>query len=113
MKLFTAFFVGMVFSLCTAAAFAAETSTTAYSVSGDDDNVERVDINVAEAEELAATIKGVGLIRSQRIIAWREEHGRFQSVDDLTNVRGIGMKIVDNNRHLLTVAPLQPPLQSQ
>lgn len=65
---------------------------------------EALDINQAGAEELAATIDGVGTVKAAAIIEHREKHGDFQSVDDLQAVDGIGPKTVEKNRDALTVA---------
>ena len=43
-------------------------------------------------------LPGIGEKRAQDIIAWREEHGPFQTVDELTNVSGIGPVILENLR---------------
>lgn len=64
---------------------------------------EIVDINTADAQTLDKNIIGVGLKRAQAIVAFREEHGPFQTVDDLTKVKGIGPKMVEKNRANLTV----------
>jgi competence protein ComEA len=62
-----------------------------------------VDINTADAAALAEVIKGVGPAKAQAIVAYREKHGPFKSVDDLTLVSGIGTKTIENNRDNLTV----------
>jgi len=41
-----------------------------------------IDLNEANREELRA-IDGIGEARADAIVAWRERHGRFASVDDL------------------------------
>lgn len=63
---------------------------------------ERVNINTASMGELA-TLKGVGAKTAQAIVDYRESVGRFESVDDLTKVKGIGEKTLEKNRHRLTV----------
>jgi competence protein ComEA len=65
---------------------------------------EVVDINTADAVALDENISGVGLKLAEAIIAFREEHGPFQTVDDLTRVKGIGLKMVEKNRANLTVS---------
>jgi len=52
-----------------------------------------LDINTASAEELTK-VKGIGEKKAERIISYREEHGKFDNVDALKNVKGIGEKIV-------------------
>ncbi len=49
----------------------------------------RVDLNAADASGLEQ-LSGIGPVLAERIIAWREEHGRFTSVDQLREVSGIG-----------------------
>ena len=51
-----------------------------------------VDINTADASELASGIKGVGEKRAMAIVEYRESHGPFQSVDELMKVKGVGQK---------------------
>ena len=62
-----------------------------------------IDINTASAEVLAETIDGVGLKRARAIVQYRDRHGAFSSVDQLSEVRGIGAKTVERNRDRLTV----------
>lgn len=58
----------------------------------------QVDVNTATAEQLAETLVGVGAAKAEAIVAYREENGPFRHIDELVNVRGIGMATVDNNR---------------
>ena len=55
---------------------------------------ELLNINTATAEELQ-TLPGIGPSMSQRIIQHRKEHGNFTSVDELTEVKGIGEKTLE------------------
>ncbi len=64
---------------------------------------EVVNINSADAQTMAKHIQGVGLKRAQAIVKFREEHGPFKSVDELTQVKGIGLKLVEQNRENLRV----------
>lgn len=64
---------------------------------------EVVDINTADARALAEAIEGVGERKAAAIVADRERHGPFRSVDDLARVSGIGPRTVDQNRARLTV----------
>lgn len=61
-----------------------------------------IDLNTAGTEELK-TLSGVGDVLAERIVAYREENGPFQRVEELTKVRGIGMKILEDNIERLTV----------
>jgi competence protein ComEA len=61
-----------------------------------------VDLNAATEEGLD-TLPGVGPVLAQRIVAWRTEHGRFTSVDELAEVPGIGPKLLERLRPLVRV----------
>ena len=54
---------------------------------------EVIDLNTADVYELQR-LPGIGEKRAQAIVAYREEHGPFQSVEDLTRVSGIGEGIL-------------------
>jgi competence protein ComEA len=57
-----------------------------------------VNINHADAEELATLLQGVGLKKAQSIVDYRTEHGPFSTPDDLANVSGIGAATIEKNR---------------
>ena len=48
-----------------------------------------VNVNTAATEELQ-TLRGVGPAIAARILDYRKEHGRFDKIEDLAKVRGIG-----------------------
>jgi competence protein ComEA len=50
-----------------------------------------VNLNTATAEQLD-TLDGVGPSTAQKILAFRQQHGGFASIDDLTQIPGIGPK---------------------
>lgn len=52
-----------------------------------------ININTATVDELKE-LPGIGDVISARIVAYREEHGFFSSVEELDKVRGIGPKTV-------------------
>jgi len=62
-----------------------------------------VDINRANAEELANALQGVGDARAEAIVEYRSQHGPFGSIDELVQVQGIGSGIIDINRDVLRV----------
>ena len=61
-----------------------------------------VDLNDATATELVA-LPGIGPAMAGRILAYRKEHGRFASVDDLDRIRGIGPATLRRLRPLVHV----------
>ncbi len=58
----------------------------------------QVDINTADAETISAELNGIGLSKAKAIVEYREKHGPFRSVEDLSLVKGIGEKTVEKNR---------------
>jgi len=62
----------------------------------------RVNLNTADAAALD-TLPGVGPATAAKILAWRERHGRFESIEDLLDVGGIGEAKLDALRDLVTV----------
>jgi len=62
-----------------------------------------VDINTADAQTIANELPGIGAVKAAAIVEHRKKHGRFTSVDDLKNVKGIGDKTVDKVRSLVNL----------
>lgn len=62
----------------------------------------RIDLNTATAEQLQ-TINGIGPVTADRILAHRRSIGRFTSVDQLLDVKGIGSKTLEKIRGQVTV----------
>ncbi|UJP10880.1 ComEA family DNA-binding protein [Microbacterium sp. KUDC0406] len=61
-----------------------------------------VDLNSADQTALE-TLPRIGPALAQRIISWRDDNGRFRSVDDLLAVPGIGEKLLAGLRDLVRV----------
>lgn len=61
-----------------------------------------LDLNSATQAQLDA-LPGIGPVLAERIVAWRTEHGRFTSVDELGEVSGIGAKAMERLRPLVRV----------
>ena len=64
---------------------------------------EKVNINTASAEQIASAMSGVGESKAQAIVEYREQHGKFKSIEDLEYVDGIGEKTVEKNKHKLAM----------
>jgi len=54
-----------------------------------------IDVNKASKSDFMQ-IKGIGAKKAQSIIDYRKKHGKFKSISDLKNVKGIGSAIVKN-----------------
>jgi competence protein ComEA len=63
-----------------------------------------IDINRASQEELTS-LKGIGPALAKSILEHRQKNGRFRSVEDLLQVRGIGVKKLEGFRDNVTVGP--------
>ncbi len=63
--------------------------------------VQPVNVNSASAEEIAEALKGVGMSKAAAIVSYRSENGQFKHVDELVNVKGIGIRTVDINREYI------------
>ncbi len=68
---------------------------------------ERIDVNRADAAELTR-LPHVGPALAQRIVAWRDAHGGFQSLAALDSVPGIGAKLLETLRPCVTFSGQVP-----
>ena len=75
------------------------------------ESCERIDINVATKEDLIS-LPGIGPTRATTIVSYRDKNGRFPTVDNLTDVPGIGNVTLEKLRPFLIagadVAPTAP-----
>ena len=62
----------------------------------------KININTASIEELTQLHK-IGPKTAERIVAYRNAHGPFKTVDDLKNVKGVGDRIMELNKNRITV----------
>ncbi|MDX2465648.1 MAG: helix-hairpin-helix domain-containing protein [Porticoccus sp.] len=60
--------------------------------------ISSVNINTANAEQLAGGLKGVGMTRAQSIVEYRATNGAFTSPEQLLSVKGVGEKVLEKNR---------------
>ena len=65
---------------------------------------EPVNVNTASAEEIAANLTGIGPSKARLIVEYREANGSFMHADELVNVKGIGIKTVDQNRGMILLS---------
>lgn len=61
-----------------------------------------LDLNSADVTALDA-LPGIGPVLAERIVAWRERHGRFTAVAELTEVTGIGPSLLAGVQDLVRV----------
>ncbi len=61
-----------------------------------------ININTAD-QELLCQLPGIGPKTAQRIIEYRQTHGKFKSIEEIMNVRGIGPKKFEQIKNLITV----------
>lgn len=62
----------------------------------------KVNINTAGVEKLM-TLTGIGEVMAQKIVNYREENGKFQKIEDLKNVSGIGESKFNNIKDKITI----------
>ena len=63
----------------------------------------RLDLNRASAGELES-LPGIGTVLAQRVVAFRESVGRFQKIEDLRGVKGIGAKKFERLKSFVKVS---------
>ena len=64
---------------------------------------EKVNINTANAEQIASALNGVGDNKAKAIVEYRSSHGKFKSIESLENVDGIGEKTVASNKDKISL----------
>ena len=62
-----------------------------------------VNINTASAEEMAESLKGIGIKTAQAIVAYRNDKGFFKSPESITAVKGIGDFTFEVNKEAIMV----------
>jgi competence protein ComEA len=64
-----------------------------------------VDLNSADAETLARELDGIGPAKARAIVEYRDKNGKFKSVDEILNVKGIGPQVFEQNKANLKLQP--------
>ena len=65
---------------------------------------EVMNLNTASAADLTR-LPGIGTVKAEAIVAWRQEHGGFSAVEELLEVKGIGEATLEGLRPYVTAAP--------
>jgi competence protein ComEA len=68
----------------------------------------QVDINSADAVTLARELADVGLVKAEAIVAYRVAHGPFTTFEDLAKVKGIGPRVIEENRERIVFGKARP-----
>ena len=63
-----------------------------------------ISLNSATQQELQERLPGIGEKLAQRIVEYREQHGGFQSLEELKNVEGIGDKMLEKIKPYLSLS---------
>lgn len=64
---------------------------------------DKVNLNTATAEQLQKGLVGIGAKKAQAIVEYREQHGAFTAIEQLTEVKGIGAAILEKNKERMTI----------
>lgn len=72
------------------------------SVSGEKSSPGHISLNQATTEQLDS-LPGIGPTLAERIVQWRQTNGGFASVDQLNDVAGIGDKLFNGVKELITL----------
>lgn len=62
-----------------------------------------VNVNTADAKTIAEELKGIGQVKAERIVAYRETNGRIESAEELVAIKGVGKKSLEANREFILV----------
>lgn len=62
-----------------------------------EENLAKINLNTADSNMLTGAIKGIGKNRAEAIVNYRQTHGAFKSVEELSRVKGISQSFVNHN----------------
>lgn len=70
-------------------------------------HAELVNINKASASLISKNLKGIGPKKAKAIILYRKKNGPFKKITELLNVKGIGKKILADNKKSILLKPVK------
>ena len=68
-----------------------------------EETAETININEADKQTLAAALDGIGPVKAEAIIEFREKEGDFVTPEHLEEVDGIGTATLESNRDRISV----------
>ncbi|HSC05772.1 MAG TPA: helix-hairpin-helix domain-containing protein [Steroidobacteraceae bacterium] len=57
-----------------------------------------VNVNSADAKTLAKELQGIGMAKAEAIVSYRQKNGPYKTADDLAKVKGLGKKLIEQNK---------------
>jgi len=96
-------FAGLSFSVAAAPGAATMPIEPVPVVSQMDVAAAKVNLNTADALTLQKELNGIGKAKAEAIVAYRDAHGPFASVDELLEIKGIGSALLERNRDKVMV----------
>lgn len=79
-------------------AFMATIFFSISAMAADQQDMEPVNVNQASYQELDQGLLGVGPRIAMEIVKHRDQHGPYQSIDDLDRVKFVGATILEKNK---------------
>jgi competence protein ComEA len=61
----------------------------------------KVNVNTANAQQIAKTLNGIGIKKAEAIVAYRNQNGPFKSATELMKVKGVGAATLQKNANLI------------
>jgi competence protein ComEA len=62
----------------------------------------KIRLNSASAEQLQQ-LSGIGEKKAEAILQYRQQHGKFKTIEELQNIKGIGPKLLQKNKDRLAL----------
>ncbi len=102
MKLLSSILTVLVFTFCVSQpAFSKSTTTKKIATEQATQQSVAINLNKADAKEIAKALKGVGLVKAQAIVEYRQQNGDFKAVEELASVKGIGVATIAKNHGII------------